>query len=67
MEDSYDLFEKIMGEGLQTGGPFYESELKDIYTNAKSEALAKFSHSAVGEEKGEYLQGLRSKMKNKYD
>jgi len=66
VDDSHDIFERVMGEELQAGGPFFEAELKDIYSTAKKQALNHFQKVAVGDVKEEYLENLRDKMKNKY-
>jgi len=67
VDNSYDTFRKLMSEGLQEGGPFYEEELKDIYTNSKRTALEHFNKVAVGDEKTTFHDNLKQKMKTNYD
>jgi len=33
-DDAFEVFVRSLGEGLQEGGPFYDTELKDIYLAA---------------------------------
>lgn len=35
VDDSYEIFVKAVEIELQTGGPFYDNELKDIYSSSK--------------------------------
>lgn len=56
-----------MGEDMQEGGPFYDNELKDIFSNAKKAALAHFHQKAVGDVKDDFLGEFKEKMKNKYN
>lgn len=56
-----------MAEELSQQGPFENEELKDIYSSAKKMALAHFNKTAVGDVKEDYLDGLRDKMKAKYN
>jgi uncharacterized protein YnzC (UPF0291/DUF896 family) len=48
------------------GGPFYEQELRDIYSMAKKQALTHFTKVAVGEVKEKYIEDLKEKMKQKF-
>lgn len=66
-DDSYDVFNKTLNEEIQSGGPFYDNELKDVYDMAKKKAVAHFQKIAVGEIKSDYLGDLRDKMKNKFN
>jgi hypothetical protein len=36
---------------LQTGGPFYDTELKEIYSTSKKKSLELFKKTAVGDDK----------------
>jgi hypothetical protein len=56
-----------MFEELSAGGPFFESQLKDIYSVAKKQANSHFSKIAVGDVKEEYEEMLLKKMKNKFN
>lgn len=66
VDDSYEIFVKAVEIELQTGGPFYDNELKDIYSSSKKQAIQHFTKVAVGEVKEEFMNMLRDKMKNKY-
>ena len=67
VDDSYDKFRKVMSDGLQEGGPFYENELKEIYSIAKEDAMKHFTATAVGDDKTTFHDGLRKKMKDNYE
>ena len=49
LDESFDVFGRTFMEEIETGGPFYDQELKDIYNNAKKVAFDNFSKVAVGE------------------
>lgn len=66
-DESYDLFAKAVSSDLESGGPFYDHELKDIYDAAKKVALDNFSKVAVGEVKDQFMDDLKEKMKQKYN
>ena len=66
-DNSYDVFVKnIQKEMEEQGGPFEDSELKDIYHSAKKAGLSFFDTKAVGEVKERYLEDLKEKIKQKY-
>ena len=67
VDNSYDNFRKLMSDGLKEGGPFFEEELRDIYSNAKKEALENFNKVAVGDDKESFHDGLKKKMKSNFD
>lgn len=67
LEESYDIFSKEMQEETNGNGPFEEHELKEYYTSAKRKALQFFQKVAVGEIKEDFIDNLKTKMKNKYD
>ena len=65
-EDAFELYRKNIAEELKLGGPFYEHELKDIHSAAKSSALESFTKVAVGDVKEKFLDDLKEKMKQKF-
>lgn len=65
-DDSYDMFMRILNEEGQDG-PYYDNELKDIFSHAKKEALDFFNKKAVGEVKLDFLNDLKEKMKSKFN
>jgi len=62
-DDSFDVFQKALAEELQTAGPFYDQEMKDIYSSCKKKALDHFNKIAVGEVRQKYSEDLKEKMK----
>jgi hypothetical protein len=66
MENSFDIFMKNLNDELKDGGPFYDGELKDLYTKCKKIALDNFQKVAVGDVKEKFFEDLKEKMKNKY-
>lgn len=34
-DESYDMFNRAISSDIESGGPFYDQELKDIYDAAK--------------------------------
>jgi len=66
VDDAYEIFERIMYEELNAGGPFYDNQLKEIYSQAKKLANSHFLKVAVGDVKAEYEEMLMKKMKNKF-
>jgi len=67
LDDSFDMFSKHLDEELQTGGSYYENELKDIYNSSKKVALDHFEKVAVGDVKAQYVEDLKEKMKQRYN
>ena len=61
------MFNKAISEDCAAGGPFYEHELKDIYSSAKQLAIERFQKIAVGDVKPKYFEDLKEKMKQKYN
>ena len=57
------MFNKAISEDCAAGGPFYEHELKDIYSSAKQQAIERFQKVAVGDVKPKYFEDLKEKMK----
>jgi hypothetical protein len=55
-----------LSEELQSGGPFFDQELKDIYNTAKKLATDNFIKVAVGDNKEKFLEDFKEKMKQKY-
>ena len=62
-DDSFDVFQKALAEELLTAGPFYDQEMKDIYSSCKRKALEHFNKVAVGEVRQKYSEDLKEKMK----
>lgn len=62
-DDSFDVFQKQLAEELKTAGPFYDQEMKDIYSSCKKKALDHFNKIAVGEVRVKYSEDLKEKMK----
>lgn len=52
---------------MQNGGPFEDHEIKDAYTNAKKKAMQFFQKIAVGDIKEDFVDNLKTKMKNRYE
>lgn len=67
LEESYDIFTKVMSEDLISGGPYEEHELKHAYSNAKTKALANFKKVAVGDVKEDFADNLKKRIKNRYE
>lgn len=67
MDESYDIFTKVMSEEMQSGGPFEDHELRDAYSSAKKKAMQNFIKVAVGEVKDNFLENLKTRIKNRYD
>lgn len=42
MENSFDIFMKNLNEELKDGGPFYDGELKNLYSKCKKIAMDNF-------------------------
>lgn len=61
--DAFEIFRNCLSNELQLGGPFYDNELKDIYTSAKKSASDHFTKVAVGDVKEKFLDDLKEKMK----
>ena len=66
MENSFDLFMKNLNDELKEGGPYYNGELKELYTKCKKTAIDHFSKVAVGDVKEKFFEDLKEKMKQKY-
>lgn len=67
LEESYDIFQKVMSEEMGGGGPFEDHELKDAYAKSKKKALQYFQKVAVGEVKEDFYDSLKSKMKDRFE
>ncbi len=65
-DESFDIFQRSLSEELQSGGPFFDQELKDIYNTAKKLATDNFIKVAVGDNKEKFLEDFKEKMKQKY-
>lgn len=66
LEDSFEIFVKGFREEVESGGPYFESEIKGIYDTTKREAIDHFQKVAVGDVKAEFMNKLKEKMKDKY-
>ena len=51
MMDAYQIFEKMFYDEFSERCPMQETELKEIYKSAKTEAMLQFTKTAVGEVK----------------
>jgi len=65
-DESFEIFQKSLAEDLQSGGPFFDQELKDMYSAAKKLASDNFIKVAVGDNKEKFLGDFKHKMKQKY-
>lgn len=65
-EESYEVFQKQIAEELSSGGPFFDNELKDVYSAAKRKAVEHFQKIAVGDVKERFVDDLKEKMKQKF-
>ena len=66
IDESLAKFENILKETVAYRIPMEEEELRDIYLEAKAEAILMFTKKAVGTA-DEYIKELKLKMKQLYD
>lgn len=59
MMDAYQIFEKLFYDEFSERCPMLEQELKQIFKDAKSEAMMMFNKTAVGEVKDTFLSQLK--------
>ena len=64
--DSYDKFERNLLERFSENQPVFDDELKEMYQEIKKTSLEDFQKIAVGDIQKEYLNGLKEKMRGKY-
>lgn len=67
LEESYDIFAQNISKDIAGEGPFEDHELKDFYSSAKKKALQYFNKIAVGEVKEDFVENLKTKIKNKFE
>ena len=65
-DESFEIFVRAFKDEVETGGPYYDTEIKDIYDNCKQMAIQNFQKVAVGEVKDQFLDDLKTKMKQRY-
>ena len=56
MQDAYQVFEKLFYDEFSAACPMLEAELKQIFKEAKNQAMQMFNKTAVGEVKETYMQ-----------
>ena len=67
MMDAYQVFEKLFYDEFSDRCPMLEMELKQIFKEAKTQAMQMFNKTAVGEVKETYSQQLKQQMSQKYE
>lgn len=67
LEEAYDIFAQAISKELAGDGPFEDQELKDFYSSAKKKAMQYFNKVAVGEVKEDFIENLKTKIKNKFE
>lgn len=66
LDESIQKFEELLKDNAFQRIPMEEDELKDLFSEAKKEALAHFSKKAVGQIAEEFTKDLKYKMKEIY-
>ena len=66
MDAALKEFEFEFKENFDMKAPMFEEELKELYKDAKKEALSKFNASSLGEMKDDFLVDVKSKFKAIY-
>ena len=66
LDESFDIFCRVLSEETANEGPLFDEELKDKYSTAKRAALEYFRKTAVGEVADEFADQLKEKMKQRY-
>lgn len=66
VEESLKIFESEMDDAFAMRAPMYEPELKEIYKDAKKEALEKFNEVSLGDYATEFADELKEKFKQIY-
>lgn len=67
MMDAYQIFEKLFYDSFSERCPMLEGELKQIYKEAKVEAMTQFNRTAVGEVKDMFHTQLKQQMNQKLE
>ena len=66
LHESIETFEEILGAKGYSRVPLEEDELKDVYAEAKREAMAIYKKKAIGNQGTELIRDLKEKIKFKY-
>lgn len=56
-----------MYEAFNENAPMFEEDLKYLSSDAKKKAVDQFMKAAVGENKDDFLQSLKDKIKQKFE
>ena len=67
MQDAYQIFEKLFYDEFSERCPMLEGELKQIYKDAKTQAMNQFNQTAVGEVKDNFYSQLKHQMQQKFE
>ena len=67
MQESFTIFEQRFYEEFTERCPMLPEELKDVYRQAKAEAMKLFNKAAVGDVRDQYYEQLKSQMTQKFD
>lgn len=66
LQKSIEIFEEEFRSNFEVRVPLYEDELREIFNDAKAEALDNFNSKALGEVQSEYEQDLIIKFDQKF-
>lgn len=66
IDECYGKFEDLIKDGVFNKIPLEEDELKDIYRDAKAQALQLFSKKSIGNVAEHYITELKQKMQSLY-
>ncbi len=64
--ESLEIFEEEFRSNFEMRMPLYDDELREVYKEAKTQALDFFNSKALGEVADEYLEDLEMKFDQKY-
>jgi len=66
MEMAYESFIEELHQAFEMNAPMFETDLNDLFKEAKASAIKIFEQNAVGEVSNEFKADLKAKFKNKF-